>query len=45
LLSKPHEYWRWADHTTTYLEFKKEMWVEDVVIFVTDMEKAIEKLV
>jgi hypothetical protein len=26
LLSKPHEYWRWADHTTTYLEFKKEMW-------------------
>jgi hypothetical protein len=26
LLSKPHEYWRWADHTTTYLEFKMEMW-------------------
>src|SRR5450756_1555905 len=26
LLSKPHEYWRWLDHTTTYTEFKKEMW-------------------
>jgi hypothetical protein len=26
LLSKPHEYWRWLDHTTTYSEFKKEMW-------------------
>jgi len=25
--SKPHEYWRWRDHTTTYTEFKKEMWV------------------
>jgi hypothetical protein len=24
LLSKPHEYWRWRDHTTTYSEFKKE---------------------
>src|SRR5208283_3226056 len=22
----PYGYWRWADHTTTYLEFKKEMW-------------------
>src|SRR5260370_25627356 len=28
LLSKPHEYWRWVDHTTTYSEFKKEMWAE-----------------
>jgi hypothetical protein len=27
LLSKPHEYWRWLDHTTTYTDFKKEMWV------------------
>jgi len=26
LLSKPHEYWRWRDHTTTYSEFKKEMY-------------------
>ena len=26
MLSKPHEYWRWLDHTTTYSEFKKEMW-------------------
>ena len=26
LLSKPHEYWRRRDHTTT--EFKKEMWVQ-----------------
>jgi hypothetical protein len=26
VLSKPHEYWRWRDHTTTYTEFKKEMW-------------------
>jgi hypothetical protein len=25
LLSKPHEYWCWRDHTTTYSEFKKEM--------------------
>ena len=24
--SKPYEYWRWRDHTTTYSEFKKEMW-------------------
>src|ERR1035438_9761070 len=24
----PHEYWRWRDHTTTYTEFKKEMWVD-----------------
>jgi hypothetical protein len=23
LLSKPHEYWRWRDHTTTYSEFQK----------------------
>jgi hypothetical protein len=30
LLSKPHEYWRWRDHTTTYSEFKKEMWVYQV---------------
>jgi nitrate/nitrite transporter NarK len=28
LLSKPHEYWRWLDHTATYSEFKKEMWAE-----------------
>jgi hypothetical protein len=28
LLLKPHEYWRWLDHTTTYSEFKKEMWVD-----------------
>src|ERR1017187_2695428 len=28
LLSKPHEYWRWRDHTTTYSEFKKEMWAK-----------------
>jgi len=27
LLSKPHEYWRWFDHTATYTDFKKEMWV------------------
>ena len=26
VLSKPHEYWRWPDHTTTYTDFKKEMW-------------------
>jgi hypothetical protein len=26
--SKPHEYWCWLDHTTTYSEFKKEMWVQ-----------------
>src|ERR1022692_929397 len=25
VLSKPHECWRWRDHTTTYSEFKKEM--------------------
>ena len=24
--SKPHGYWRWLDHTITYLNFKKEMW-------------------
>jgi hypothetical protein len=23
--SKPHGYWRWLDHTITYLNFKKEM--------------------
>jgi hypothetical protein len=28
LLSKPHEYWRWFDHTATYTDFKKEMWVK-----------------
>jgi hypothetical protein len=22
--SKPHGYWRWLDHTITYLNFKKE---------------------
>src|ERR1022692_962651 len=27
LLSKPYEYWRWFDHTATYTDFKKEMWV------------------
>ena len=26
LPSQPHKYWRWLDHTTTYTEFKKEMW-------------------
>jgi hypothetical protein len=26
LLAKPHEYWRWPDHTITYAKFKKEMW-------------------
>src|ERR1022692_1830560 len=26
VLPKPHECWRWRDHTTTYSEFKKEMW-------------------
>jgi hypothetical protein len=26
--SKPHGYWRWLDHTITYLNFKKEMWVK-----------------
>jgi hypothetical protein len=24
--SQPHGYWRWLDHTITYLNFKKEMW-------------------
>ncbi len=24
LLSKPHEYWRWRDHTTTYSELKRK---------------------
>src|SRR5271169_2266856 len=24
--SKPHEYWRWPDHTAVYANFKKEMW-------------------
>jgi hypothetical protein len=28
--SKPHEYWRWLDHTITYLNFKKEMWVNSL---------------
>jgi type II restriction/modification system DNA methylase subunit YeeA len=28
LISKPHEYWRWLDHTATCTNFKKEMWVE-----------------
>jgi len=28
LLSKPHEYWRWRGHTTTYSEFKKKMWAK-----------------
>ncbi len=28
MLSKPHEYWLWRDHTTTYSEFKKEMWIK-----------------
>jgi hypothetical protein len=28
LLSKPHEYWRWLDHTITYPIFKKEMWAK-----------------
>ena len=27
LRSKPHQYWRWPDHTITYTIFKKEMWV------------------
>jgi hypothetical protein len=26
LLSKPHEYWRWLDHTISYTKFKTEMW-------------------
>ena len=26
MLSKRHEYWHWLDHTTTYADFKKEMW-------------------
>jgi hypothetical protein len=34
LLSKPHEYWRWLDHTTTYSEFKKETWVGESVAIV-----------
>jgi len=25
--SKPREYWRWPDHTITYLNLKKEIWV------------------
>jgi hypothetical protein len=28
LRSKPHEYWRWLDHTITYTIFKKEMRVK-----------------
>lgn len=24
---RPHEYWRWDDHTITDTEFEKEMWV------------------
>jgi len=31
LPSQPHEYWRWLDHTTTYSEFKKEMWVKKIL--------------
>jgi hypothetical protein len=27
LISKPHEYWCWLDHTATCTNFKKEMWV------------------
>jgi hypothetical protein len=30
--SKPHGYWRWLDHTITYLNFKKEMWVK-IILF------------
>lgn len=30
MLSEPHEYWRWRDHTTTYSEFKKKMWVDNL---------------
>jgi hypothetical protein len=26
LLSKPHEYRRWLDHTISYTKFKTEMW-------------------
>jgi hypothetical protein len=29
LLSKPHAYWHWFDHTATYTDFKKEMWVKE----------------
>src|ERR1035441_6863827 len=25
LISKPHEYWRWLDHTISYTKFKTEM--------------------
>jgi hypothetical protein len=30
--SKPHGYWRWLDHTITYLNFKKEMWVNSLSV-------------
>src|ERR1035441_9390346 len=33
LLSKPHEYWRWLDHTATYSEFKKEMWDHTLTMY------------
>jgi type III restriction enzyme len=30
LLSKPHEYSCWLDHTASYTDFKKEMWVKSL---------------
>jgi hypothetical protein len=33
LLSKPHEYSCWLDHTASYTDFKKEMWDQMVAPF------------
>jgi hypothetical protein len=32
LLSKPHEYSCWLDHTASYTDFKKEMWAYSYII-------------
>jgi len=36
-LSKPHECWRWLDHTATYIDFKKEMWAKMPSCLVLDV--------
>jgi hypothetical protein len=45
LLSKPHEYRRWLDHTATYTDFKKEMWDETQIDQRTAVNRSTQRLV
>ena len=38
LLSKPHQYWRWLDHTISYTKFKTEMWAYYLGDMMTNIE-------